>query len=224
MTTHASTDLLSAYLDGELSADDSQRIAEHVADCPACRADLASLRRVIDRLRRVERAAPPPVLAQHVQRRVALEGRPQGLVDRLENRLGRFGGDSSILSMLGVILALLLFIYLFSVGVERERGRSETVIVPVPDAYWPEDAPAAGAERPTTRSHLAGERTFHWSSDRRWVEQTGKGLTDREASQELLWPDALAAYPWLAELPSGWREVRFVEGDQQIVVRPSPAG
>jgi predicted anti-sigma-YlaC factor YlaD len=38
--------LLSAYLDGELSAADAQRVDEHLASCPACSAELDDLRAV----------------------------------------------------------------------------------------------------------------------------------------------------------------------------------
>ena len=43
LTQHAPTELLSAYLDGELPAGDGRRVEEHLTRCSSCRAELASL-------------------------------------------------------------------------------------------------------------------------------------------------------------------------------------
>lgn len=39
-------ELLSAYLDGEVAADEQQRVAHHLSGCTRCREDLVSLSRV----------------------------------------------------------------------------------------------------------------------------------------------------------------------------------
>ena len=45
---HATTDLLSAYLDGELPAGDGERIEAHLGRCASCRAELDSLLSLAD--------------------------------------------------------------------------------------------------------------------------------------------------------------------------------
>jgi anti-sigma factor RsiW len=46
--------LMTAYLDGELSAKDRARLEGHLADCPHCSEYLAQLRVTIDALGRVD--------------------------------------------------------------------------------------------------------------------------------------------------------------------------
>ena len=47
------SELLTEYADGELPAADARRIADHLADCPACRAELRLLSRSLDLAREV---------------------------------------------------------------------------------------------------------------------------------------------------------------------------
>ena len=57
-------ELLVPYADGELSAADARRVADHLADCPDCRAELGLLGRSLELAREVwqESAARAPVL------------------------------------------------------------------------------------------------------------------------------------------------------------------
>ncbi len=57
-------ELLVAYADGELSAADARRVADHLADCPDCRAELGLLGRSLELAREVwqESAARAPGL------------------------------------------------------------------------------------------------------------------------------------------------------------------
>jgi anti-sigma factor RsiW len=53
------TDRLSEYLDGELSAEDRRAVEAHLRDCPACRATVDGLRRVVTRAQTAtDRPAP----------------------------------------------------------------------------------------------------------------------------------------------------------------------
>jgi ferric-dicitrate binding protein FerR (iron transport regulator) len=60
----AMADLLVEYADGELPAADARRVAEHLAECADCRAELAALRRSLelagDCWRRAAERAPSP--------------------------------------------------------------------------------------------------------------------------------------------------------------------
>jgi len=65
---------LSAYLDGELSDDQRKRLERHLAACPACKAELASLRHTVALLRRtpvrpIPRSFTLPMTAQAEQAR-----------------------------------------------------------------------------------------------------------------------------------------------------------
>ncbi len=149
---HGDWDLFSAYVDGEL-ADDARRAVEaHVAACPGCRAELDGLRRVASRLRSLERAAPPPVLAEQVARRVAVAARRPGLVVRIEEALRRLPVESSSLMLFGVIVALAAITALFVAGVE-EAGSPDRAGRQGTESAAPA---AAGHADPADRSSGAG--------------------------------------------------------------------
>ena len=52
-------DLLNSYLDGDLPADVSVQVTQHVELCPECRAELADLRRLTAWLRAMSEVEPP---------------------------------------------------------------------------------------------------------------------------------------------------------------------
>ncbi len=125
MSTHAahlSEELLSAYLDGELKETKAQKVERHLEACSGCRARIDGLRRVVRSLARLERAAPPPVLARRVERRIALEGRGSSMFERLEDRLQGLPLDSPMVATFAVVLALGVIIYAFSHHVAHHRG------------------------------------------------------------------------------------------------------
>ncbi len=64
-------ELLSAYIDGEVSASETSRVEEHLAGCQECRDELASLRSTVDLLRRLPELAAPRsfALSEAPQRR-----------------------------------------------------------------------------------------------------------------------------------------------------------
>ena len=63
--------LLSAHIDGEVSASETSRVEEHLARCQECRDELASLRSTVDLLRRLPELAVPRsfALSEAPQRR-----------------------------------------------------------------------------------------------------------------------------------------------------------
>ncbi len=64
-------ELLSAYIDGEVSASETSRVEEHLAGCQECRDELASLRSTVGLLRRLAELAVPRsfALSEAPQRR-----------------------------------------------------------------------------------------------------------------------------------------------------------
>jgi anti-sigma factor RsiW len=153
MSRHATAEVLSAYLDDELGDAASRRLADHLEGCDDCRARLSSLRRVVNGLRRLERTAPPPVLAQEVERRLALSGRPAGRFERLEERLRGLPQSSSVFFTFALVVALAWLLFLFAHGVDRSQ-RPRTALV----LGSPPTAPELTGEVRETRQ--AAGRTF----------------------------------------------------------------
>lgn len=52
-------DLLSAYLDGEVSAEEGSAVVEHLAACESCRQDVLDLRETRDLVRSLPMLEPP---------------------------------------------------------------------------------------------------------------------------------------------------------------------
>jgi len=207
---HLTPELLSAYLDRELAAGERGRVEDHLAACPGCRARLDGLGRVVGSLARLERAAPPSTLAQHVERRVALERRPTGLLGRLEGRLSTFAPQSPVLVTFTVVLALAVVAYLFAWGVAQDGP--PTIIQTAPA-----DSARPLLERVEARE-VAGRR-FALDDAGRWREVGAEG--EAAVTVACGTPEAAAfaaRHPWLAELTAGGRGVVFRDGEDVVML------
>lgn len=212
MSHHATAEVLSAYLDAELEAGEARDLSRHLEDCDDCRARLDSLRRVVTSVRRLERAAPPPVLAQYVQQRINLAGRPRGLVERLESQMRDVPQLPSIFVTFALVFALALIVYVFVVGVHRHLNPTEIVLLPVPRP------PAPTGEVLETRE--AAGRTFDLV-DGIWREQ---GVTEPVADLRIEADSAagralLDLYPGLSDL-GGRIFLRLPEGIIELRLPP----
>jgi anti-sigma factor RsiW len=224
MTAHATAETLSSYLDGELASPDRAAVERHIAACPGCRGRLDSLRRVVDNLRRIERAAPPPTLAQHVQRRVALEGDGGSLVARLEERMRRLPVASSLGTSFAVVLALAAILYLYAHGLDRRGDRSVPVVVPSREAA--REFAAANAHRDPASVRLDG--VVFVLEGGRWVEGglVGPLATGAVAVAETVDPASeagtagLAGRPELAARLAGGEAAVVRDGDRAVELRP----
>lgn len=76
MSHEAIQELLSSYLDDDLSAEERQRVDEHLASCEACREELALLRLTVDALRDMPVLEAPGGFADAVMDRIEADGRP----------------------------------------------------------------------------------------------------------------------------------------------------
>jgi hypothetical protein len=74
MKRHLSTEQLSSFMDGEVGHAETREVEVHLASCPACRARLSSMRRLVTEIRRMERVAPPPDMVYQVKAQVAAVG------------------------------------------------------------------------------------------------------------------------------------------------------
>jgi len=71
MRIHGEGELISAYLDGELSAEEAGAVQEHISSCPSCREEHSALRTAKSLLTRAPRRAMPPELVAQLERRLA---------------------------------------------------------------------------------------------------------------------------------------------------------
>jgi hypothetical protein len=75
---------LAAYSCGELTADTEQRVRDHLAACPECRAELADLESVLRLLRTTPAVEPPPWLTTRIMARLSeQQSHQQGWLRRL---------------------------------------------------------------------------------------------------------------------------------------------
>jgi len=103
--------LLSEYLDGELSAVDRCEVEAHLADCTECRVTLEELRAVARRAAALENQAPERDLWIGIVQQIAATGSAEpGIVDIGERRAGRRGRITVSLPQLvaaGIVLVML---------------------------------------------------------------------------------------------------------------------
>lgn len=171
MNRHASTEQLSAYLDAELGFAEIRQLEDHCSACAECGARLASLRRVIAGLGRVERAVPPAALRQQIRRQVAAQP-PAGGVRRAFNsfRLLLFPVQPALRN--AVVMGLAMVVGLFTLNHEAES------LMPDPDRPGQEIVTIQdGAQlgQLFTTSKVAG-REFIWT-DSGWIQRGLEGQT-----------------------------------------------
>jgi anti-sigma factor RsiW len=89
-TSHTTHDALSAHIDGELSADRSQEIAEHLTTCAQCSAEYEAMLETIAALHsQIQRYTAPDVLRARI--RAAVATMPSEAAPAVPPRLGRHG-------------------------------------------------------------------------------------------------------------------------------------
>jgi hypothetical protein len=170
MTRHLSTEQLSSYLDGEVGPSHSERIEGHLASCPACRAELESMERLILGLHRIGRPTLPPTLAVAVRRRIATIAEPSGLFQRLQLLVS----DVNLLhpafrTSSAMVLAILFSVFLLSHGLTGEEHRAEARPVVTVKEYF--GTPPFNL--PPTKSEVAGLE-FIWTGER-WIQRGLEG-------------------------------------------------
>lgn len=95
MTRHISQEVLSEWLDGQLPADASRRVEEHLSRCEACRAVEQEMSAVTALFQETESLTPPPALwariaseLQYPQSRGVPCPKPLPWLDSLRGRIG----------------------------------------------------------------------------------------------------------------------------------------
>jgi len=182
MNRHLQTEQLSAYLDSELGVAESRELESHFKACAECGARLRSMRRVLDGLAKVERAALPPELAQSIRRQTAARSPRRIDVPKSGWRsLFFLPLQPALRTSFAMGLAFVMSVFLVSHGIESEQRMN--LIEGVTNAEIPErevvevyfgDSPRPW---PETTSEVAG-REFIWN-DEVWVQ---RGLEGKEPS------------------------------------------
>lgn len=153
MSSHATAELLSAYLDQELPEEEVEVLKSHLDHCHECHGRLQSLTTVVSSLRHLEPMAPPPTLDLAVARRIALAGEKKGLIDRFEDGLEAFQRQSSVMIWFCMVIALVLIVFFFLNTLVRSQNTNIPVIFhdePPVVAIAPSDENSA-PDAPTAR-------------------------------------------------------------------------
>ncbi|MEM7350985.1 MAG: zf-HC2 domain-containing protein [Acidobacteriota bacterium] len=214
MSSHASADLLSAYIDRQLVADEARQLEEHLENCQQCNVRLEGLRRVVDSLQGVHQLAPPVGLEQTVARRIALADERTSLLDHFEQGMSLLNRQNPILALFGVVIALMVFIYLFSYSLHLREESSPTIPVTFGPAPPPSGAATDGIAV-GSQVTVAG-RQLLWAEEGLWVE-AGVDAGDAARSLTLDSDDGRAFFdnhPELSDLAELGRSVVLrVEGE-----------
>lgn len=208
---------LSAYLDGELSTSEARALERRLESDAEGRERLEGMRSVIDGLRGLEPISPPPTLDHMVARQIALEKDRHGMLDQLEARLDVLNRHNPMLALFGVVIALGLFILMFSQALQRKKEAPTQV-----EWVFPDQSPDARARHiDGTRLELF-DRVFFWAEDV-WRE---RGIDEGAAEQVIdlateQGRDWLAAHPDLAALAGAEDPVVLVVDGVVVHVRPA---
>lgn len=168
MNRHVTTEQLSAYLDRELGIAEMRQLDAHFKACSDCGARFVSMQRVVNGLGRVQRAAPPPVIAQQIRRQIAAEAAtPASPIRRLLFLFSDLARRPSLQTSVAMALTLVLCVSLVGHGVGGGKARQQEEIFVV------ETYPGAPLSLPPTKSQVAG-REFVWT-EVGWVQRGLEG-------------------------------------------------
>src|SRR5256712_7297593 len=134
MTMGHVTELLSAYLDERVGADERARIVAHLDACEACRAHLESLRRTVDLLHTAEPVRAPEGFRAHVRARIEAHPRRAPRTLHLPRWIGswRTAGAALAVVLIGLFTVNLLREQFPSVALRRNREPQGAVPAPLP--------------------------------------------------------------------------------------------
>lgn len=174
MNRHVTTEQLSAYLDKELGFVEMRQLDAHFEACPTCGARLASMRRTLQGLARVERLAPPPIVARQIRSRIAAESAvPPSPVRRLLRLMFSLPHQPALRTSLAMGLTLVVSLFLVTHNVERESRNLMPPVSPEPQAVVETYLGDPPLGLPPTTSEIAGLEFV--LRDEGWVQRGLEG-------------------------------------------------
>lgn len=178
-------ELLSAYLDEELSANETARLEAHLETCHACQNRLQALTRVSETLRSLERAAPPPILEELVLGRREVPGARSwsGRLAQMNEASRRT--RSTIGLVFAMVLMLVVFVYLFSLAQSRQAPTS-TVISVTSNQLSGAPAPDEALERVVASDFEDPTRLDAWMNEVGVTQVWRQGLIPESALEDLM--------------------------------------
>ena len=202
MSRQVSSELLSAYLDGELDPQEEARVERLIEDDAEIQSRLEGMRSIVSNLRHLEHLKPPPTLGQDVARRIALDGERRSLLDRVEAGLEGTQLQSNTFLMFALIIALAVIVLFFAFGLRQWNEQSLLPVRMSDDAATdPADATADDMEPEVLDAAtvwVAG-RLFAKAEDGRWVQE---GLSEEDvASARVVDLDSPEGETLVAERP-----------------------
>src|SRR2546422_2614135 len=134
MTMGHVTELLSAYLDERVGADERARIVTHLDACESCRAHLESLRRTVALLHTAEPVRAPEGFRAQVRARIEAQPRRVPRTLHLPRWIGprRTAGAAVAVVLIGLFTANLLREQFPGVALRRDRVPQGSVPAPLP--------------------------------------------------------------------------------------------
>ena len=213
MIRHLTTEQLSVYLDGEVAFHESREIEGHLGACDDCRDRFETMQRTVSGVWRLERAAPPPGLSTRVRAEIAAARPPEpAFAGGLLSYVFSLPNRPSLRTGAAVALPLVLSLFLFTNGMERNAGLEQSllpqpapveIVTVVPTADLPPFLPL-------TTSKVAG-REFVWREGGDvWVQ---KGLEGQVPEARLS-----AQSPQGRELLAQYAELGFLIAEGSKVV------
>lgn len=137
---------LSAYLDQELSPSEMRAVAAHIAECPACREELAALRGIKDLLGRLPEVEPPAGMWAAVRARTAVPRHPSATI--LETLRAAFRRPAAA-AVAAMVIVLLIVLPLLKGRLDRLQAADIGV-----DLYVREHAVLAASDPFVDRAYL----------------------------------------------------------------------
>ena len=194
---HPKIEDLSTYLDREMPVSESRRVEAHLEQCASCRHHLQALETVARRLGALEYHAPPEGLGLRLRELSSREAFKPNLFAQLEKGASRL--NTALVPMFGVVVALLVIVYLFAWGLDRERGAASSAepgsVDQVSGGVTEPSQEIADGEDGLEERQVAGRR-FRRIGDI-WVE---RGL-ETEAEVAARSPDDPEVERWLSRFP-----------------------
>lgn len=126
--------LISAFIDGEATRDEQERIRQHLAACPDCQATLDSYRTIGGEIRTLPAIHPPNHLTESIYAHT-IDAEPRRLF-LITSRLGY-----SLAAVASVLLIFVVAAYLIVGGYERGVAPKVSSSEPTQNQVWPPQLP-----------------------------------------------------------------------------------